>query len=849
MEKIYNNNSKINPQNIINLYDNPSSDNVIIKGIIVKKNGKNIRISSDTGDLYDIITKNDLKCKNGEMLNIKKSEIEMIQKVTDEKIDKEKELEKEELKELERLNLEKSGENLDAVKNLKKYGVNLTEDTIRKFAYLKNLVSDISDRISISEILSIMAEEKNIDSISITEFSEKIRRNDFTSKNLEENTKYYANSSKMSYDEAREVAKKLYKSEMGKDIQDIIIALDKMGIELTRENIDRVHDIFAKVYDIKDMDTDSIVRAVKTEKSLSINLLYNVKNYVVSSGIKSSKSFNSVEFINNNKPLSEEELEDLTEDIKKLLSEMNIEGKDYEEIAKDLIKNNIELNSDKIQEINAIRENIKAIQNVLDKDIASILMKSGIDIENMNIDDLLSLIKKVQEDLLTFDFASLTKEDIEIGQKFLDAVKSLKTNSVIYADKSLSRLLNRTRYGSKFYDEIYGSNEPKYISESDRELLRVSSVLNKINKLDLSKIDYTRNDVSLRYIAERNGLIESENYRENDTRLVKFNYSQNLDVSISENQVKITLTEHYEYMRYNMRYSHVKSMLDDGIDVFNSDIRAISGFMRDEIEKASRVYNTFRNFDTFELNRIAIDSMKMKSDLTIESFTKKAEINANTNNYIDNIKSFERFADERSFGEVREKLSEILKNLSIKENLSRDIIRENTNLLYSNLKEIERIITSSERTDKNEFYKKLRETADNIRATEKEITKEQMVQIPFYMNNGESSNANVYAKSSKSSSKKIDPEDMSVLIDLKTKNLGKMGFFMKVEKKDIRLKISGNSDGVSRLRAKVKTLSAKFESIGYNLTTVDLVTPEDTAKIAFVEDNAPKNSSLLDMRV
>lgn len=850
IDTLYNNDGKIRLKSSANLYENPSSESFVIKGTIIEKNGKNIRISTENNELFDVITKNNLDVQNGQTLKIKKSEVEMIKKVTDEKLEEEKKVKKEELEELKKLDLEDSDENMEAIENLKKYGVQLTKNAVEKFVYIKNLVSEIDSKVSIPGLLSVMSKfDNDINALSLTEFSKNLDNVDCSYKDIDESVNYYNNSSKMSYDEAREVSRKIYNSEMGKDIQDIVIALDSVGIELSRENIDKVHDIFAKMYDIKDIDNDSIMRAIKTEKSISINLLYNVKNYVVSSDIKAVKSVEKAEFIDMKKSLSDEDIKNLAQEIKKLLKEMNLEGENYEEIAKELIKNNIEIDEDTVVKIDEIRSNIEILQDVLGKDVAAVLMKSGIDIENMNIDDLLSLIKKIQAGLFQFDFMNLTKEDLDLGKEFVNAIKSLNSNTIISTDRSLARLLNSTSRGREFYNQVYGRENPIYISENDRYLLQQAGILNKIKSLDFTKIDYTRNDISLRYIAESQGLIEARNYMQNDSKLVKLNYSHSMDVSVTESQIKISLSSHYEYMRSNMRASHIYSMLSDNIDVFNSDIRVVSEFIKDEIDNATKLYNSFRNFDTFEINKIAAESISLKTSLNVGSFVKKLDLNSNTNNYIDNIKSFENFAKERGFEEVREKLDNIMKHLATNENMSRETLRENINLIYTNLKEVEKIIQSSDRIDKKEFVNRLRDTATNIRESEKQSRDQDMVQIPFYMQQ-ESSNANVYAKSSKSSSsKKIDPEDMSVFIDLKTKNLGKMGFFMKVDKKNIRLKISGNSKGVNNLRLEIKSLSESFNKIGYNLDQVDLVTPENSAKIAFVEDTAPKSSSILDMMV
>lgn len=61
---------------------------------------------------------------------------------------------------------------------------------------------------------------------------------------------------------------------------------------------------------------------------------------------------------------------------------------------------------------------------------------------------------------------------------------------------------------------------------------------------------------------------------------------------------------------------------------------------------------------------------------------------------------------------------------------------------------MEQIISKSQGKDKEVFNKYLNEIKENIRETYKMSSKNEMIQIPFYMN-GESSNANVYDKNQK----------------------------------------------------------------------------------------------------
>lgn len=158
---------------------------------------------------------------------------------------------------------------------------------------------------------------------------------------------------------------------------------------------------------------------------------------------------------------------------------------------------------------------------------------------------------------------------------------------------------------------------------------------------------------------------------------------------------------------------------------------------------------------------------------------------------------------------------------------------------------MEQIVLKSQSKDKEVFNKYLNEIKENIRETYKMSSKNEMIQIPFYMN-GESSNANVYAKTKKNKKGNIDPNDMSVLIDLNTKNLGKMGFYIKVDNKKLSIKISGNDESVSAIKSNLQSLDNSLNSLGYDIDFIDLISPENKAKISFVNENTRDINSKVD---
>ena len=210
INNIYTKNANINTK-IKDIYDTTSSLNAVIKGTVLEKNGKNLRIKTDDNILLDIVTKNDLTISQKEILTIKKSQVESMTKVSDEQVEEEKEKRQEDIKELEKADVPVTKENLDALKYLKNSNIPATKENILKFAALKSSISNLSS-IDINLIVSIMNSKTDIVNESVFDIFNMVQntKSSFTDKFttiLENKTK-----TPISYDKAREISMEIYGS-------------------------------------------------------------------------------------------------------------------------------------------------------------------------------------------------------------------------------------------------------------------------------------------------------------------------------------------------------------------------------------------------------------------------------------------------------------------------------------------------------------------------------------------------------------------------------------------------------------------------------------------------------------
>lgn len=824
INNIYTKNANINTK-IKDIYDAPSSSNMLIKGTVLEKDGRNIRMKTDDNVLLDIVTKNDLTVSQREILTIKKSQIESMTKLSNEQVEEEKEKRDEDVKELEKADVPVTKENLDALKNLKNSNIPATKENILKFVALKSSINNLAN-IDINLIVNLMNSNTDIRNESVFDLfnmakSTKSSLSDKFTTILENKVK-----SPISYDKAREISMDIYGSKMGKDIQDIIISLEKNNVEINKDTIDTIHDVFSKLYNLRDIADEDVAKSLQIDENVSIDKLYNVKNFISTSYISSS----NVSYSQKIEIPTDKQLESMEDEILNTLKDMGFTSEDIS-IAKTILKQGKEINKQDILEIKEIRDDLSALQKLLNKDIATMLIKSDIDISSMDIRQLLNKVNSIiqsMEDIATVVF---TEKENEMAISLLDAIKQINSNTIL-SNISVKSILSSSNTNNDLYNKLFGDGlNNNFVSYENSISLKASIVLNKIESIDFSLIDYRNDNISLNYIADKNSIFK-QNF-DNEIKLEKLNYQTNYTQSID---IKVEINSHYQYLRANMRATNIIQMLNDDIDPMSTDIRTLSNIVSVQNAKQKEIFDIFNSTKKRDVNFAVSNIISNNQSPTLQNVKKSIDIYKNEDNYIDILDKIIKDSDKYEFNDVSRIVKNIQRHLENQKNKTKDELRENIQNIFQELSNLESAINSDKKPEKSILQNHIKNLSENIRQSQKLSQNNDMLQIPFYMN-GESNNANVFAKNNKAKKGKINPDDMSVLIDLNTKNLGKMGFFIKVENKKLSIKISGNDDSMKKIKSDVLSLDKNLSSLGYNIDFIDISSPEENAKLSFVEDN------------
>lgn len=843
INKLQNNTNNEANLNVLQAYNQNTVSNINFTGTILRKNGKEIIMKTSSNEIYDIKTKINLDVKSGQNMLIKKSQIESIVKISDDQIEAQKEHRKELEEKLDEMDLEKSEENVDGADALRKFDIPLTRENVIKFVSLKQGVNEIKSELNM-DILAKVMRDRSFDDVSVFDVAKlakdrpvrikaKVSDEDITAK----------------YDEARKISKEIYNGAMGKDVYDIIIALKENGVEITQENIDKMYDAFAKLSDIKDVDDKTVIDAMNSGAStMSIDLLYKIKNYVSTSGIDVSNKVytnTSVKSVP-----TDSEIEKLTPEIEKMLKELGFDS-DSVKTAKLMLKKSMDISKENLDMVKDIKDTIDKIADLLDKDTAAVLMSSDIDISSMDINQLLDQINAIIAGAGTDGIAEFTREQMDTAGILIDAVKQLQQDNVLLSSYKVKSILSSNLIGQELYDKLFGEHyNYKTVDYKSAILAKTSMVLSTVDKPDFDKIDIMSNRISLRDI----GKLAHVNFKMTEpVEKVLDLQSVTFDAQYTEiSSAKQDLQFHYNYLRLNMRASHVRMMIFDGIDPYQSDIRVLSEIVSTQIEASEQTKKMFAKNDSTNENEAITRLISSGAELTFGNFRRSFEMSANSYSYISKLDKLEEFVRQEGFDETAKRIKDIVRKFDVSNFNAghpddyRRHLQKNVYDLYSEIKKIQTELDKSGNPAKDKINEHLKEFVSDVKHTRILSKQSDMIQVPFYMN-GESSNANVYARTKKNAKGKIDPDDMSILIDLNTRNLGKVGFYIKAEGRKLSVKISADSSSIAKLRQNISVLDSSFAGSEYSLNSIDLQSPQNKAKIEFVEENVPDKNSNIDM--
>lgn len=849
-----------------------------IKGKIIQSSEDEIKVETDK-EVLQIKLKQGIKAKEGDTVLIDKKNIEKIKSIRKEEIIDEKDKDKYETV-LKLLDVQINEQTLKAAKILDLNDIKLTKENINSFVISKEYLDKISINLDYDTALKVIQKDIDIENESLHKIALAIDE----VKNEKEGFSFFKifKKKEISTDEASHIAKQIYGSPMGKDITDIIKALYKANVSITKKTIEKINDTFYKLDKLKDIDTSTLVDVVKNNLEATIDNIYKIKNYIRKSEIKSQNTGIYIsKLYQQNTPynkVTDKQLKLLEEDIKDLLKDIDIKvNNENISLCKEFIKNDLEINSYNIQRIYQMKDSLKELIKTLDLEKAAILVKKEIDIEKEDITKLVEEIKSIKDEEKIEDIHKEQAKEIlekinsleKITEKEL--IQLIKRNIDFKLDKlKLDIKLDTLKIEDKEL-KIEEKNEINLKAQTQR-IIEVKNTLEKLKELDLTTIAFQvknklpmtlkRLEKTVDEIKQTNSIREltekEKNYLEKYETNTK-DKKQMVDSikALMKNNINVDrgniekVQREYEHFRNIKENITAKMVIQNKEDVREIELEKLSKYVDSYKIKTYEKEQTIKNYTQLETlkpqEKENIISLLMKNEvpLVLKNIKNASMLIKNKNQIghiigdITTILKDEKQEIATKLENLGKKITEKIKKSQIDiQNIKEEIEKEINNINNYNL----------DSENKNLIKEKINQLKEVIQFENIISKQDDFIQLPVYINNT-FTNLQIYIKQ-KNKNKLMKKEEISIAFNIDTKTIGNLNVYMDIYKKNINLKIGAENETyktyIKNNKDNVKTI---FEGLGYNISNITFYVRDNETIIKDEEKQINTSTGFLDIKI
>ena len=630
---------------------------------------------------------------------------------------------------------------MEAVKSLESYGIDITKENILSFMLAKEQLSDIGEKLDYAAAVKLIEKDINFEKVSLQKVLQEVQKVQGEKRRFSL-VRFLGLKKDMTTEEAEKIAYKIYGNKTGKDITDIIKALDKAGLDTSRKNIERINDIFSKLHNIKDIENRTIIDSVKNKIETSIDNLYKLKNAIVGGTIGVEQKLGQLAgrvygaYGGVVGTITEKELTQMEGDIKNRLQYMGIRVTDeIVKLSKDVIIKGLDLTKENLQKIMFVKGAVIELNSGLDYEKTVFLIASGVEVEKIDVVELKNMIN--------------TEHDIEHD---MERISMEPDTEYISAEKDIAPDSGRLEIPESV-ENILVRNENIKQDKIDKNIPTNAKQIEEIVDKMKDMVDM------LKHISPE---------------------GKNTIISLlMKNAMPLTLKEVQNLSFFLSNQRQIGHQLDEILNLIdkneNTEIIKISGELKQVVNKINK-----------------------------------------------NVKEGKQI-EEEPYKEVASLLKEL-------ENKSSFLTKEDREALQ---KSGEKLLDSLE--------------------MQLQLNREDMVlQLPLIMNE-HLKNLQIYIMKDKKGRKRIDPKNMSILLNFDTNNMGNVNIYVAVNYKNIVIKMGlADKEDQNLIEKYSNELGKHLEGLGYNLKDLSFRISDDNHIFSMVDEVGEKEPGikrLLDVRV
>ena len=780
----------INKENLVEAYGLKPNLFYDIEGTVVEKSGKDIKVESQIeGKIikYTLKLKEEIEEDIGEETLIKKENILSC------KHSVEKDVNENEIRKLEDLlkniGIKVTKENLEIGKILLKHNIPVTKENIESFSICEKYLNKIIEKFDYDSAIKLLKKDINIEEESlqkIVEYMKEIEVEDEFSL-----SKLLGFKRDLSYEEAEKISVQVYGRKMGKDIYDSIIALHREGIEINKENIEKVREIVYKLHDLKDTEDKTLVKVMKKDLTPNIENIYKTK---YSYSIKESEENLAVnkydDFIVQAKATDS--------DILKYLEKLGLEpSKENLNLVEQFIVNNLEITVDNIEEIKYMKYALKELQQLLDEESISKFLSKGINPLEEDIRELSNIIKEDEIDRNPKN----TGIDSEKVEKISEEIKSLgkvKDEDLIYLIKKGEDFKIKNLKEVSFSQNISREESNKLVDK----VLKISNIIHSLEGLTSDTISFTVKRFST---VNLNNLYESE-------MILKEN--SNIKVVPVERTTENIIREEYLKAKESLSLNIVKNSIKEGLEIEYMPLDDLNNYI-EKTNKYRQGENILKKINSLKGKEYDLIPIAMKNGLDI-SLKELGRINSFQKNKaglgkaIDYLIKEDRYMKNSELKQGIESIEEKSKQLSNSVKNGEGKIKKEYKELIKDIEELSNSFDFKEDQRQKERFKYIKEVLD----IQKSLSKDDLIlEFPIAMEEGFENLQIIIPNLNKG----INKDDMRFLLNVNSNNIGNIKFNLKVERKDISVEFITSEENIPMLLENAYILEEGLKNIGYNL--------------------------------
>lgn len=770
-------------ENLIDAYGLKPTLFYDVKGVLVEKKGKDIKIEKVLEDkkiLYSLRVKEEIQQTVGKKVQIDKENI-LSMKVEE----KEEEIKPVNFKEIiERIGLEDSEETIKGIEYLIDNKIPVTKENLETFFMSKKYLGEIIENIDFDSCIQLMERGINLKEDSLQKIAEtlieiKDIKRDISFKDL------IRFDRKLSYKEAEIIAKEIYGRKMGKDVYDSILALHKERIPINRENIERVMEVIDRLYDLKDYNDETFVKFFKEDLPFNIESLYKYKH-----------SYNNKNLDKNIiSPLYEEFTIEKEETLKyalKILEDLNLEVKGENiQLIREFLLNGVEVTLENYQRLLNMKSNLKELIDLLDEEKVVYLMDEGVDILKEDISILIEKIKDkghIEPDIGSDKSSDLLKE-----------IESLRT----ITDKELLQLIkNEEDFKIENLKEIISTNTNLVQGLNGKIVEKARTITNIFNTLGGLDSD------TIAFASKKFNTITLNNLY--DSHLELNTKDENIVEPIAKTEESL-IRQEYLNAKSNTKLNLIKISVKEGIALEHMPLEELNLYIDRKVNRYRETQRSVNEIKYLKGKEHSLIPIVMKNHLNM-SISQINNIDSILNNGkgIGNI--FNNLLNNK--GKYSEELKgkiEILEN-KIKE-FSNSIkkgkgeVKEDFKETINAFKDLNNFSNSNDR----EREENLKEIEEYLKL-QNQLSKEDLIlQLPVFTEEGYN-NINLIIPNI---NRGIQKNNMVFYLNMNMKNLGEVKFNLQV--KDEKVDVEFNTVNVELIKENENILKDGLEKIGYTL--------------------------------